>query len=336
MNIEEMRQHFPTMPADMRLMVEQEVQRQIGTVSPARRGRKHMTRKVLTAAFAAAMLLGTTVAARVVYKMHTEEVGDYAVRTKIESASHTDHTTSPDSVTQDSTIQDITMEATYLPAGMVETEDGKYSYVNNLYKGGVSIIFYKMDTGDAQFEMLTTDVKETEPVRVNDHDGVYIVLHGGEGDEISFNQRIYVAYTDVHYVMEMFVSSDVSKEEIIKIAEGIRLEPVLDEGAQDIVHAYNWSDYLKTTYENEAVVEWNTDSFVSKSAMANTHTIGEAFAAAQFELPEEDWMGLGSVEIKVTDVQVRDEVSLLDQSVMDHDSRQEIQKNWTRQENYCQ
>ena len=84
MNIEEMRQHFPTMPADMRLMVEQEVQRQIGTVSPARRGRKHMTRKVLTAAFAAAMLLGTTVAARVVYKMHTEEVGDYAVRTKIE------------------------------------------------------------------------------------------------------------------------------------------------------------------------------------------------------------------------------------------------------------
>ncbi len=326
MNIEEMRQHFPTMPADMRLMVEQEVQRQIGTVSPARRGRKHMTRKVLTAAFAAAMLLGTTVAARVVYKMHTEEVGDYAVRTKIESASHTDHTTSPDSVTQDSTIQDITMEATYLPAGMVETEDGKYSYVNNLYKGGVSIIFYKMDTGDAQFEMLTTDVKETEPVRVNDHDGVYIVLHGGEGDEISYNQRIYVAYTDVHYVMEMFVSSDVSKEEIIKIAEGIRLEPVLDEGAQDIVHAYNWSDYLKTTYENEAVVEWNTDSFVSKSAMANTHTIGEAFAAAQFELPEEDWMGLGSVEIKVTDVQACDEVSLLDQSVMDHDSRQEIQK----------
>jgi len=125
-------------------------------------------------------------------------------------------------------MQDVSMEVSYLPDGMVETEDGKYSYAENLYKGGVSIVFYKMDTGDAQFEMLTTNVKETETIQINGYDGVYFVLHGGEGEEVSFNQRIYVAYTDVHYVMELFAASDVSKEEALKIAKGIQLKPVSD------------------------------------------------------------------------------------------------------------
>ncbi|MDE7185762.1 MAG: hypothetical protein K2O40_15165, partial [Lachnospiraceae bacterium] len=150
-------------------MMEQEVRKQIGALSPVRR-RKHMTRKVLIAVLAAVMLLGTTVAAGVVYRMHTEKVGEYAVKTKIESvATHTNDSISEDLMTQDHRIQDnaiqdimiqdITMEVSYLPEGMVETEEGKYSYSENLNKGGVSIVFYKMDKGAAQFEMLTTDVK---------------------------------------------------------------------------------------------------------------------------------------------------------------------------------
>ena len=130
-------------------MVEQEVRKQIGAAPPVRR-RKYRKRKILAATLAAAMLLGTTVAAGVVYKMHTEQVGKYAVQTKIEPAApHINDRTSDNPVTQDATMQDVSMEVSYLPDGMVETEDGKYSYAENLYKGGVSIVFYKMDTGDA-------------------------------------------------------------------------------------------------------------------------------------------------------------------------------------------
>lgn len=50
------------------------------------------------------------------------------------------------------------------------------------------------------------------------------------------------------------------------------------------------------------------------------------FAAAHVQTPEDDWLGLSQVEIKVTDVQVCDEVFLLDQSVLDKDNLLQLQK----------
>ena len=70
MRLEDLGHNFPEMPAELRRMVESEVQRQIGTVSSGRRG-KHMAKKVVIAAVAATMLLGTTVLAGALYKMHS-------------------------------------------------------------------------------------------------------------------------------------------------------------------------------------------------------------------------------------------------------------------------
>lgn len=326
MKLEDLKQNFPEMPSELRMMVEREVQEQIKIVPTKRRGR-HMTRKTIAVTIAAVMLLGTTVFAGVAYKMHSEPVGKYAVNTKIEDMNQAGTEKSNSATGQPKEVIDIKhvrMEVSYLPEGMVETEEGKYSYTDALYKGGVSIIFYKMDTGDAQFDMLTTNVKETEEIKVGGYDGIYCELYGGDSGEISFNQRIYVAYTDVHYVMEMYAASDVAKEDALKIAEGVHLQPVSDGNAQDIVHAYNWSEYVKSG--NEEMVEENTSVIVPKSAMKNTHAVGEAFTAANVDSTEDDWLGPGNVEIKVTDVQVSDKVNLLDLSVTDADFREELLK----------
>lgn len=326
MRLEDLRHNFPEMPAELRKMVESEVQRQIGTVSSGRR-RKHMAKKVVIAAVAATMLLGTTVLAGALYKMHSEPVGEFAVRTKIEEANQGENGGSNSAEGQTQAvpeIMDVSMEVSYLPEGMVETEDGKYSYADALNKGGVSIVFYKMDTGDAQFDVLTTNVKSTEEIKVGGYDGIYCELIDGDGEGISFNQRIYVAYTDVHYVMEMYAASDVAKEEALKIAEGIHLQPVSGENTQNIVHAYNWSEFVQS--EKEESEEWCATLSVPESTMANTHAIGESFAAAHVASTEDDWLGLGNVEIRVTDVQVSDNVSLLDQSLMDSDERTALQK----------
>lgn len=326
MKLEDLKHDFPEMPLELRMMVEKEVQKQINTISPKRRIR-HMTRKAVIAVIAAVMLFGTTAFAGIIYRMHSEPVGKYAVNIKLDETNQaeTEQSSSADSrMQEDMDIKNVRMEITYLPDGMVETEDGKYSYIDALYKGGVSIIFYKMDTGDAQFDMLTTNVKETEEIKVRGYDGIYCELYGGDDEEISFNQRIYVAYTDVHYVMEMYAASDVTKEEALKIAEGVRLQPVTDGNSQDIVHAYNWSEYIK--WSNEEPVEWNPSVSVPKSAMENTHAVGEAFTAANMESPEDNLKGLDNVEMKVTDVQVSDNISLLDLSVMDNDSRDELRK----------
>lgn len=284
-----------------------------------------MTRRTIAAVFAAVMLVGTTAFAGIAYKMHSEPVGKHAVNTKIEdmSQAETEENGSATGQTQEVIdIRNVRMEVSYLPEGMVETEDGKYSYTDALYKGGVAITFYKMDTGDAQFDMLTTSVRESEEIKVGGYDGIYCELYGGDNGEISFNQRIYVAYTDVHYVMEMYAASDVAKEDALKIAEGVHLQPVSDGNTQDIVHAYNWSEYVKS--RNDETVEWNMSVTVPKSAMKNTHAVGEAFTAANVETSEDD--GPGNIEIKVTDVQVSDKIDLLDLSVLDADCREELQK----------
>lgn len=316
MKLEDLRQDFPEMPEDIRVMVEREVYRQMNTGTLKRR--KRMGKKYFITAFAAAMLLGTTVFAGAVYRMHTKQEGKFAVRTVIEEGEDAAGTMHTQGILEQQIpeIKNIKMEASYLPDGMIETEAGKYSFTENLYKGGVSIVFYRMDKGDAQFDMLTTGVEESEEIKVGEHDGVYIGLHGtGTGsDEVWFNQRIYVAYTDLHYVMEMYAASDVSREDAIKIAEGVRIEPVMDNSAQDIVNAYSWSDYLAAQTE-EYTGEGNNK--VSKSEMKNTHAVGEAFVTARAE---------EQVEIKVAQVQICDDISLLDWSVMGADSREEIRK----------
>ena len=318
MRLEDLKQEFPTMPEEMREMIEREVEKQVKTEQPQFRRGGRTAGKVVAASLAAVMLLGTSVYAGVrAYHLQQEKTSDYSVTVKTVGEDTADSEKA--ALKAPEQIPNIRMEVGYLPDGMVETEDGKYSYAENLYKGGVSIVFYKMDTGDAQFEMLTTNVKETETIQINGYDGVYFVLHGGEGEEVSFNQRIYVAYTDVHYVMELFAASDVSKEEALKIAKGTQLKPVSDENTPGIVHAFCWSEYLKSNQEAASVEAWNPSTSIPKSAMANTHAVGEPFAAVQ--TPSED-----HIEINVTDVQIRDEVSLLDLSVLDHEDRENLQR----------
>ena len=313
MRLENLKQEFPQMPNELRVMVEQEVRRQLRTGVTGNR-RRYSIRRSVVIAFAAAMVLGTTVCAAFAYHMRSESVGKYAVKTKIEKNENNSL-----SEKQAPNIPDVTMEVSYLPNGMVKTEEGKYSFANALYQGGVSIVFYKMDTGDAAFEMLTKNVQETQSINVGGHEGVYFALQSDEGEGVSFNQRIYVAYPDVHYVMELYAASDVSKEEALKIAEGIRLQPVSDNAPSDVVAAWRWSDFLAANQEEPME---DAAPVVSGQAMKNTHAVGDAFAAYPQKEDMEVW---GNVEIKVTDVQVCDNISLLDLSASDEDFRAELQ-----------
>ena len=78
MKLENLRQDFPEMPDEIRVMVEQEVYRQINTNTTKRR--KHFGKKYFVTAFAAAMLLGMTVFAGAVYKMRLKQGGPVAVQ----------------------------------------------------------------------------------------------------------------------------------------------------------------------------------------------------------------------------------------------------------------
>lgn len=342
MRLENMKNEFPKMPEDIRAMIEQEVKKQVMTEQKepkqmsasstlTYRKRKRMARKSFIAALVAAMALGTTVFAGVLYQLRSERVGKYAVETRMEgnqtAGTEAENAQKKATDTVAPAIPDVTMELGYLPEGMVEIEEGKYSFPDTMYQGGISIVFYRMDTGDDQFEILTTEVLSNEDITVGGRSASYLLLNAPLEGEIAFNQRIYVAYTDVHYVMEMYVGSDVTKEEALKVAESVALTPVENNREENIVHAWNWSDYLASLSEEEIedAEEEFPDNTVSKDEMKHTHRIGESFAVTNIlDDGTMDTAKQGGLMAKVADVQIADTISLLDLSVMEEDEKSEV------------
>lgn len=103
----------------------------------------------------------------------------------------------------------------------------------------------------------------------------------------------------------MYVGEDVTREEALKTAEGIRLTPA--ENEKDSTPALAWSDYAASVIENEELSESDESGMcltVPKERMENVHKIGDAFSPLDTELA-------AGLKIKVTDVQIADDVSLL-------------------------
>ena len=312
MSLDDMKNKFPGMPAEMRAMVEQEVAKQLNMTEITQyRKRKGMARKFFIASLVAALVLGTTVCAGVVYHMYSEPVGNYGMEIKMTGNG------SGTADTENMTIPTVEMVVSYLPEGMIQVDEGKYSYEDSYAKGGISIGIYKMDSGDDQFEMLVGNIFFCEDITLNGYSGIYLQQPNLFEDEISFNQQIYVAYTDVHYVLHMLVASDVTKEEALKIAEGIKLIPVEDGQRDNIEYEMTWSEHLASLdgleEKKEELAKLPIRDTVSVEEMKNTHAIGESFSVPR-------------LEAKVADVFVTDDINQLDLSGMNEIDRNELQK----------
>ena len=146
MKLENMNRDFPNMPESMRQMIEQEIEKQLAKpdVLPGnRKAGRHILKKRLAVAVAAATLaLGTTVFAGVLYGLKNNQVRQDGAQDSAVSAADEQHY--------------VKIQASYLPDGMVQTEEGKYNYRDG--RGGVTMGCYYMDTGDTSFEKLSYNV----------------------------------------------------------------------------------------------------------------------------------------------------------------------------------
>lgn len=308
MNIENMEQEFPKMPQSMRDMIEKEVEKQV-KVTPQRG--YFSLKKAVVASLAATFVLGTTIfAGTKLYRMSSSPQGNYGMTTKIEKTDATENTEKIDPAPQ------LAMKLSYLPDGMTETEEGKYSYEQTPGQGGISIVFYQMDTGDEAFWMQDHYVMESENIQVGNHDGVYEKMQNIVGDDSAFDQMIYVTYPEYHYVMQMYVGHDVTKEEACKVAEGIILAPSEELADGTVISPYNWSDYEATVAEDmkEDSEDGELKTTATADEMKNLHKIGEEFAV-QGETGGE----AKNLWIKVTDVKVTDDTGILDPAFVDRD-----------------
>lgn len=333
MEFESLKDNFPKIPEEMRAMIEKEVDKQVKKEQVPIKGKKIAGKAVAASIAAALVLCGTTVFAGAgIYRMHQQKLGEHGVRISINTEGDAENKTA-DTVIDgkhaqtEAVVKNVKMDVGYLPKGMVELETGKYSFTKNLAKGGVTMLFYRMDTGDESFEVKQGDVLSSEEFTANGLQGIYLEYPHLYPEEIAFNQRIYVAFTDVHYVMEMYVASDVSKEDAIKIAKNIKLTPAKSTEDGVVVSAMDWSVYQGRLNEPEETEEVQTamdsTSTISKEKLEHaTHAIGESFPIENFSFEVEK--GLSA---KISDVKISDDLSLLNPSYIEDDMRKEVDEN---------
>lgn len=326
MRLEDIKDTFPKMPEDIKNMIENEVavqikSRQEESMDPEntrqsekteenakiikyRKKRKDTVRRMLVASMAAALALATTVGAGVVYQMHNEKVGKYGVKTKIEGQ----QTAETENLGAKTDYVELT--TSYLPDGMVQTEEGKYSFEDNYMEGGISMVVYRLPQNEKVDDLLSTDVAESEELEVGGRPAVYLEKVS------SAAKKLYVIYAEHGYMLEMFAFPDVTKDEMIRIAEGLTVVPSEKTEGNCVMQLCDWNQTEEAEEKGEPVdSDSDRENSFDKTKMENTHAIGESINMEHAGI--DNMPGLTAT---VTSVELSDNSSILADGMLDADA----------------
>ena len=318
MRLEDMREEFPKMPESMRQMIEQEVKEQVKIAAYSRKKKKGMAHRMLIASMVAALALATTVCAGVVYQMHNQKVGKYGVKTQIEGP----QTVAGSTEGKEKEVTGyVRLEASYLPDGMVQSEEGKYSFEDNYAQGGISMLVYKLTPGEAISDIENTGIAMSEETQIGGRPAVY--MEEAEGEESAASaKKLYVIYAEYNYLLEMFIFPDVSKDEAFQIAEGISITPTEETDGANVMQVCDWNESGNEAEKGEEVTESDVRISFPKSEMKNMHTIGEEFSLEQNG--NEETPGLTAT---ISDVQLFDNIRILPESMLVEDTKAAFDEN---------
>ena len=344
MRLEDMREQFPKMPESMKRMIEQEVTVQIGqekendnpkVVTYKKRKKKNMAHRMLVASMVAALALATTVCAGVAYQMHNQKVGKYGLKTQIEGPQTAAESTEnmADQTTEEragKAAEYVRLETSYLPKGMVQSEEGKYSFEDNYMQGGVSMIVYQLTTEKTIADIENTGIAVSEETSIGGRPAVYMETAPAESDSAENSstegtanenttgaKKIYMIYAEHNYLLEMFIFPDVTKEEAFQIAEGVSITPTEQTSGENVMQVCSWNDMENEAGKGEPETdESETLMTFPKEKMKNIHLIGGEISLDQNGI--EATPGLTAI---VSDVTISDNISSLSENMLEDDTK---------------
>lgn len=326
MRLEDRKDTFPKMPEEIKKMIEKEVavqikSRQEESMNPEhtrqsgkmeenakiikyRKKKKDIVRRILVASMVTALALATTVGAGVVYQMHNEKVGKYGVKTKIEGQQ------TAETENLEAKTDYVELTTSYLPDGMVQTEEGKYSFEDNYMEGGISMVVYRLPQNEKVDDLLSTDVAESEELEVGGRPAVYLEKVS------SAAKKLYVIYAEHGYMLEMFAFPDVTKDEMIRIAEGLTVAPTEKTEGNCVMQLCDWNQTEEAEEKGEPVDSDSDREFsFDITKMENTHAIGESINMEHAGI--DNMPGLTAT---VTSVELSDNSSILADGMLDADA----------------
>lgn len=288
MKLEDLQSQFTKMPESMKVMVEKEVNKQIKTK------RKYAPKRVAAVALVATMAVGTTVfGGSKIANMYSHKVNKYAVKVQ------TDDTTKA-TKTENLKIKNVSLKMNYLPEGVVRnSEDGKFNLKGDVNQKAITPTIYKMTEGNDKFKILDTNVLKKEDLKIGDNDGVYVQTTKMNDESYSMDKIMYINFEKQHYVVQLNLGEDISKDEAVKIAEGVQL--VESKVADRAVEDYSDSVAQGKLESTDATAEVTS---VDK-AKVNLAKVGNSFKESGAD--DENKLLTG----KVTDVKIFDNLNIL-------------------------
>lgn len=284
--------------------------------------RKRNVRRMVVAVAAAVAVLGTTVfgGVKLYQELRSEKVGSYGLKTGIVSVEGEKETGNKSGADEGQRVTEVlagadeqqkqapeevpmlTLAFDYVPEGMKEAYGTQLYFEGHEFEGGISTALDVMGEDGNPGEFNDFDVTDSEKLEIAGHSAVYLerqLLSGG------YNKKMYVVYPEFWQVLTIYASEEMTKEEIVKVAEGIRLEPTGE--TKKLSECYTLSDM-----ETEQTLVDPVPMSATKEEMGQTHSIGDAFdLSAWAEDAQGNPVDGASLSAKVTSVQVADDLSLL-------------------------
>ncbi len=127
--------------------------------------------------------------------------------------------------------QIMALQVGWMPDGMaIDPSSGKYSDPNGR---SMTMLFYKMDNMDDALTHTVSYSVSQETLTCGSNTVLYAVTDttGQSGEDI-FDKDVWVAFPDSNYAVQLYATTDMTKEEIEKIAENLSLTPSDTETAE--------------------------------------------------------------------------------------------------------
>ncbi|MDD2959586.1 MAG: DUF4367 domain-containing protein [Lachnospiraceae bacterium] len=284
--------------------------------------KRRKARILLIAAAVAA--LGTTAlaAAKFHWFWNSEPVGNYGLNINIQNestgegaaAAKNQETAAAAATGQiPDEISLVNIQAAYLPAGMTaaDAEVGylKLNFEDKPYQGGITMSLCAMDDENSGKTLVEKKVVRSEQITIGDHEAVLVELDAGVAGRNGYTRRLYVLYPEYWYVLQMYISEEVSMEELTKIAEGISLVPTGE--TQKLTDAYTWSDYVEQQ-QGTGIEQDAEPAGITEEEMGKVYQIGEAVPLQAYaEDAEGNMIENTDITATVTDLKTADDLSPL-------------------------
>lgn len=121
----------------------------------------------------------------------------------------------------------------HLPSQMEvvkHTNNMKYSIKGNPEKGGLSFSLWKLGENSDFSTLYSSGYKELE---INKHKAVIVTKDNGD-NKLDFNRQVFLLFKEEGLMLESYIGSDISEEEMMTVLKGISLKSVSKEQASPL------------------------------------------------------------------------------------------------------